>query len=199
MIQSTIVEVYAAANVAEANLVKAMLADAGIEARVVGDLLNAAAGGVPFGDVVAPRVWVVQEDATRARRSINEWKSMQPERVEREMFLWKCSTCGEEIEGTLEVCWKCGTSQTGEQVLDVRVEESRELLDEETAGKSNSNPRVISLSILLLGIALGACGFVGASVLLLIIYGMVSGLFSAIVGGMVSLVVPVRDERTSDV
>jgi len=198
MNQPTIVDVYAAANAVEANLVKAMLADAGIESRVVGELLNAAAGGLPLGQVLAPRVWVAPEDAARARQSIIEWQSLQPDHFETETAPWICPACGEEIEGNLEVCWKCGTSQAGARVFDYDFEKPRDVLDEQAADGSYSFLRVISLSILLVGIALAACGFVGASVILLIIYGMVSGLFSAIVGAMISFVVPSREERTDD-
>ena len=29
--------------------------------------------------------------------------------------MWKCSNCGESIEDDFDVCWNCGTSQSGEK------------------------------------------------------------------------------------
>ena len=67
-----IVELCSAANEFEAQALCALLAEAGIQARVVGGLLGDVAGGLPLGEAVAPRIWVREEDAARVRQIIDE-------------------------------------------------------------------------------------------------------------------------------
>ena len=62
-----IVELCSAANIVEAEDICIALADEDIQARVVGNLLGNAAGCLPLGETTAPRVWVHQSDAARAR------------------------------------------------------------------------------------------------------------------------------------
>lgn len=76
-----IVELCSAANEFEAQALCALLAEAGIQARVVGGLLGDAAGGLPLGEAVAPRIWVREEDAARVRQIIDK----QADRSRREM------------------------------------------------------------------------------------------------------------------
>jgi hypothetical protein len=67
-----IVELCAAANEVEAHALCALLEEAGIRWRIVGETLGNAAGGLPLGDTIAPRIWVREEDAARAREIIDE-------------------------------------------------------------------------------------------------------------------------------
>ena len=60
-------EIYTAATPLDAHELKNLLADEGIEALVVNDNLQAAAGEVPLGWVTAARVLVGDEHAARAR------------------------------------------------------------------------------------------------------------------------------------
>lgn len=106
-----LVEVYSAADIAEAHFLQSMLEDAGIKARVVGDTLS---GLPPLGEVVAPRVWVFQSDEAVAKELLVEF-----ERVHRRPHLdaeddrpaetWTCPTCGEAVEADFELCWNCQT------------------------------------------------------------------------------------------
>lgn len=64
MHDSELVEIYAAADAAEAHLVRMRLEDEGIAARVVGDALEV--GSFPVGNAT-PRVWVHSADEARAR------------------------------------------------------------------------------------------------------------------------------------
>ena len=90
-----LVEVYSAADIAEAHFLQSMLENAGIKARVVGDTLS---GMVPVGEENAPRVWVFQPDEAVARELLAEY-----ERVHRRWHpdddrppeTWTCPTCGE--------------------------------------------------------------------------------------------------------
>ena len=67
-----IVELCSAANAAEAYAIRALLEGAGIRSRVVGESLGNAAGWLPLGETIAPRVWVREEDAARAREIVDE-------------------------------------------------------------------------------------------------------------------------------
>ena len=59
-------EVYAARDEIDATLVQSMLAEADIEARVVGGQIQGAIGEVPAGLPSAPRVWVFRDSAEAA-------------------------------------------------------------------------------------------------------------------------------------
>lgn len=66
------IEVYAARDEIDATLVQSMLAEAGIEARVVGGQIVGAVGEVPAGLPSAPRVWVSDGNEVVARELIRE-------------------------------------------------------------------------------------------------------------------------------
>jgi hypothetical protein len=67
-----IVELCAAASAVEAHALCALFEEAGIRCRIVGETLGNAAGGLPLGETIAPRIWVREEDAARAREIIDE-------------------------------------------------------------------------------------------------------------------------------
>ena len=64
------VEVYLAANSHHAHFVSNMLADAGIEARAVGEVSTL---GVRPGEESGPCLWVRRRDKERARQILEEW------------------------------------------------------------------------------------------------------------------------------
>ena len=108
-------EVYAAANSQHAHLVKAALERAGIPARVVGDSLRNAAGDLPLGLPIAPRVWVQAKDSERARALIEEWDRGRGASVGAVTEApWTCPECGETVEGDFEVCWNCEHDRVGD-------------------------------------------------------------------------------------
>ena len=72
MSDSKLVEVYRAKDSVQANLLKARLEDAGIQARIEGEMLDALAGAVPFGCPTSPRLLVSEADAPRARNILTE-------------------------------------------------------------------------------------------------------------------------------
>jgi hypothetical protein len=74
-----VVEVCSAANPFEAQLLGELLEEHGIRSRVVGDLLGSVAGSLPLGATTAPRIWVREGDAGRAREIIEE-RASQPQR-----------------------------------------------------------------------------------------------------------------------
>jgi hypothetical protein len=77
ILHERIVEVCSAGNIVEADCLCEMLEDAGIQARVVGDNLSAAAGCLPLGEVTSPRLWVRESDADRARQIVEQWRNEQ--------------------------------------------------------------------------------------------------------------------------
>lgn len=70
---SRIVEIYTAANEIDAGAIRAALEQQGIEAKLVGDLLGNAFD-VPLG-FTGPRIWVHENDATAARRIVEQLQS----------------------------------------------------------------------------------------------------------------------------
>ena len=107
-----IVEVYSAADGAEAAFLRDMLEDAGIRTRIVGDSLQSAMGLLPLGAETAPRLWVFRADHDRARELLAEYERVHlaphpdddlPEET------WVCPSCGEKVEADFELCWNCQT------------------------------------------------------------------------------------------
>lgn len=78
MVADRVVEVYSAANAIEAQGLCALLEEEGIRAQIVGEQLGSAAGCLPLGEALAPRIWVREDDVEQARGIIQEWIS-QPD------------------------------------------------------------------------------------------------------------------------
>ena len=68
-----IVEVYSAANEVEAGAVHAALEEAGIKAKLVGNLLGNATGDLQLGFHTDPKVLVLDTDAAAAREIIGRF------------------------------------------------------------------------------------------------------------------------------
>ena len=65
--------VFSARDPVEAHLLRAVLESEGIEAKVMGEFLYLARGGVPFDNHTEPSVWVADEDLGRARTIVEEF------------------------------------------------------------------------------------------------------------------------------
>jgi hypothetical protein len=98
-------EVYSAANIQEAHLLRALLEAAGIEARVVGDHLQNAVGDLPAVSI-APRLWVRSESFDEARKIIQDQLTRNRETA-KPASKWKCGECGEWNEPSFDICWQC--------------------------------------------------------------------------------------------
>lgn len=72
---SDFIEVFAAAHRLEAALLRDKLIENGIDCRIVGDYLESASGGLPFGHATSPRLWVRQTDARKALELIDELRA----------------------------------------------------------------------------------------------------------------------------
>jgi hypothetical protein len=108
MADSELREVYTAADTQEAHLIQTALADAGIEAHVVGDQLQYVQAVSP----TAVRVWVKTEQFDQAREIIANHQPHAPSTAPVGSE-WNCPKCGEENEPTFEICWNCQTANAG--------------------------------------------------------------------------------------
>jgi hypothetical protein len=104
---ANVVEVYWAKDAPHAHLVKTALQKAGIPAEVVGEMLQAAVGDLPWGPSTSPRVWVAKQDEARARAVIAEWERQRREEPDDGGVTWACPHCGAEVDAGFDVCWKC--------------------------------------------------------------------------------------------
>lgn len=77
-----IVELCSAADDISAHELRGVLQEAGIPSRVVGGYLENAAGGLPLGEPLSPRIWVREQDATRAREIVDAWMRRSTEESE---------------------------------------------------------------------------------------------------------------------
>lgn len=101
-----IVEIYNCANEPEARLLLALLAENGIEAKVVGEFLNGVGGEVPLSVHATPRIWANSVDRERARSVIAEWEKRSRE-PRADVIGWTCPKCDTDIERGFDVCWNC--------------------------------------------------------------------------------------------
>jgi rubrerythrin len=98
------------------------LEDRGIRTQVVGETLRTAAGDLPLGQTLAPRIWVREGDARRAREIIEECASQSHQESDEfaeddeqaEDVTFPCQRCGRSIafpaqrRGHVETCPNCG-------------------------------------------------------------------------------------------
>lgn len=112
MHDSAIVELFSAADAADAYAIKNLLEDDQITARVVGDWIQTGVGEIPVGIVTAPRIWVLREDAVRAKQLLTDFLAMRRHDTDEDVKLlraatWTCPVCGEQSPSNFGVCWNC--------------------------------------------------------------------------------------------
>jgi hypothetical protein len=94
---------YSAATLPDAHLVRGLLAQAGIEARVFNENAQGGMGEIPFTQAW-PEVWVVDDaDFERAGEIVRQFErpaASGPARA--------CGQCSEENPANFQVCWHCG-------------------------------------------------------------------------------------------
>src|SRR5688572_11360634 len=96
-------KVYSAQDPLMIGHLKNVLATFGIECVVKNVHLSSAAGEIPPIECW-PELWVVDDGRHREAEAVLE-KTLGPVRAVRKP--WKCSRCGEVIEGQFSECWKC--------------------------------------------------------------------------------------------
>lgn len=100
--------VYSSPSAAEAHLVQGYLEQAGVQATVQGGELGGLLGLVPSTETYAS-VWVADEELERAEGLVEEFLSSQE--AEAGATLWRCPSCGEQLEPQFSDCWNCGASR----------------------------------------------------------------------------------------
>jgi Putative prokaryotic signal transducing protein len=89
---------------AEIQMLRALLAEAGIDCLIRNESLAVAMGEIPVSECF-PELWLLNDsDHGRAAAIIAEWRSSDGTAA----TPWVCPTCGESIEGQFGACWKCG-------------------------------------------------------------------------------------------
>jgi len=95
-------KIYSAPTLPDAHLVRGLLAQAGIEARVFNENAQSVMGEIPFHQAW-PEVWIMDErDAKQARGLIDQIE--QPQSASRPTF---CPHCREENPAHFHTCWNC--------------------------------------------------------------------------------------------
>lgn len=96
--------VYESPILADATIVRDMLAENGVEARVV-------EGHSPYPSTgtIAAEVWVARGDRDRALELVRRLESSKRQDEQKD---WTCRECRESNPGGFEVCWNCGTART---------------------------------------------------------------------------------------
>lgn len=99
------VEVYSARDLPEAQFVKDLLSEAGIEATIVGEPLGAVLGDIPAFEA-APRIWVLREDRERARSIIDDYERRRKIATDSAEPAY-CYHCGEPVSRGQSPCPAC--------------------------------------------------------------------------------------------
>ncbi len=93
---------------AQAAMIRDMLEEEGIRCLLRNDQLYGAMGEIPLVECF-PELWVVDDEVyPRASLLLKGFlRSDDPSQV------WRCSRCGEELEGQFGACWRCGKERQG--------------------------------------------------------------------------------------
>lgn len=96
-------KIYSAPTLPDAHLVRGLLAQAGIDARVFNENAQSVMGEIPFHHAW-PEVWIMHEcDAKQARELVHQIEA--PQASSGAAF---CPHCHEENPGNFRTCWNCG-------------------------------------------------------------------------------------------
>jgi hypothetical protein len=99
-------QVYEAADVTEAHLLRHWLERNGLTARVRGEL-SACRGELPLAECW-PTVWVPEAEWARAQEALRVFRG--PQLV---LPAWTCPACGEANEPNFGSCWSCQADRPG--------------------------------------------------------------------------------------
>jgi rubrerythrin len=99
-----LITIYHAANVMEAHLVKNLMLEAGIDARVSEENEPLAGLGIATSDVL-----IHQSDFAQAENIVEQYEERQVQRVEGPG--WKCKACGATNYAGYDSCDTCGAAR----------------------------------------------------------------------------------------
>jgi hypothetical protein len=102
-------KLYTARDAMEAHFLRTLLEERDIPAAVLGENLAPARGELPFTLETQPAVWVREDHFAQAQAVVDE---MLAQRHAQSLALpWTCPACGEEVDGTFDLCWNCQASR----------------------------------------------------------------------------------------
>lgn len=96
-------KLYTANHLLEAQIIKDLLENAYIPAKLFNIYSQGATGEIPFTHTY-PEVWVVRDQDFERGRKIVEAYEQTPQVTE----ALTCPQCGEENPGNFQLCWQCG-------------------------------------------------------------------------------------------
>lgn len=100
--------VYAAPDLARAQLVSDLLGQHGIANHVLNTHASTLSGEIPVFHT-GPRVWIAEDEDMAAARALIEVS----ERLTNSDATQSCPRCGEECPASFELCWQCGAELAG--------------------------------------------------------------------------------------
>lgn len=107
--------VFRAENSVEAHMIKGMLEQHGVRARVVGGGLSSGVGELP-ADVIQVDVEVPTGYRQYARELIDGYEQNRATDDASDES-WSCPACAESNPASFETCWQCGTARGREGVI----------------------------------------------------------------------------------
>ncbi|WP_409424817.1 DUF2007 domain-containing protein [Pseudoalteromonas sp. RW-H-Ap-1] len=97
------VTLYNAENSLEANIIKGLILNAGIECQIQGEMLQGALGEIPFEQTqVSVQVYAIKE--RHAREILVNYQQVKQSAPD-----WVCPNCNEHNGSTFDFCWSCET------------------------------------------------------------------------------------------
>lgn len=100
------VRIHTADNPIEAGFLRGLLEAAGIPVQLRSMDLWTAAVEIYFAAGARPSVWVPANKTERARAVLAEQADPR-----RRFPDWRCTGCGQTLEGQFTECWNCGSSR----------------------------------------------------------------------------------------
>jgi hypothetical protein len=97
--------IYSAPNLSLVSIIQNVLDQHGVNCWIKNEFLSAGIGDLPPIECW-PQVCVNDEVFLEAKNIVEDALA------EKTMSAWKCSSCGEELEGQFTECWKCGESRS---------------------------------------------------------------------------------------
>lgn len=99
----TWITIYRAENSLEANIIKGLILNDGIECQIKGEMLQGALGEIPFDQAQASvQVYAIKE--RHARQILVNYQQVKQSAPD-----WVCPNCNEHNGSTFEFCWSCET------------------------------------------------------------------------------------------
>ena len=96
-------KLFTAANLAEANHLRYLLARHGIDVELRNIYSSSAFGEIPMEDSL-PQLWAAEDALPRAQKILaKETQTPTPDAPP-----WQCPKCAEQIEAVFAQCWNCG-------------------------------------------------------------------------------------------